>query len=103
MNLDRVPELWTPADLSDYFLRHRGSAISADTAGSDWFERHPESLKAGNAADLSDYYQRHRGSAISADTRGSDWFERHPESLKAGNAADLSDYYQRHPNGSPNN
>jgi hypothetical protein len=28
---------------------------------SDWFERHPESLKVGNAMDLSDYYQRHPG------------------------------------------
>jgi hypothetical protein len=52
------------ADLSDYYLRHRGSASPAATEASDWFERHPESLKASSAVDLSDYYQRHRSADL---------------------------------------
>ena len=94
-------------DLSDYALRHPGSAftslpvpvtgVSNNAGASDWFERHPDALKAGNAVDLSDYYQRHPGTTSSVAAFATDWFERHPSALNAVKTVDLSDYIQRHP------
>jgi hypothetical protein len=95
------------SDLSDYALRHPGSVftslpvpvtgVSNNADASDWFERHPDALKAANAVDLSDYYQRHPGTTISVAAFATDWFERHPSALNAVNAVDLSDYILRHP------
>jgi hypothetical protein len=71
------------ADLSDCFQRQPGSAIPANSAASDWVERHAAFLKAGNAA--PDWVERHTASLVAGDA-AADWVERHATALQAGNA-----------------
>ena len=49
------------SDASDWFERHQNmlnAAVAAEFSN-DYAQRHPETLKPGNAVDLSDWFQRH--------------------------------------------
>jgi hypothetical protein len=85
------------------------ASSTADQAGSDFYQRHPDWTWAVNDQNVvipvtgdsafPDYYQRHPELSVPAvlGLTASDYFQRHPELTAPAEASvDMTDYYFRH-------